>query len=94
MLRRMVLKKKERGLAIGVGVTLGVLASWWMIHLWMQARREHLQNLPGNYDSNVTVYGKPMTFAPPEEIQNKYPKGRVLYHAEEANATSNQCSLP
>ncbi len=88
MLGHMALKKKERGLAIGVGITFGVLVSWWIINLWMQSRREQQQNLPGNYDSNVTVYGKAMTYAPPEEIQEKYPKGRVLFHAEEVNATS------
>ncbi|MFP6900479.1 MAG: hypothetical protein VCA36_06025 [Opitutales bacterium] len=84
----MTLNKKERGLTIAVGITIGVVLSWALFSRWQEDRKEFKQNLPGNYDSNLTAHGQPLVIGPPEQIQIRYPKGRVLYHATDANASS------
>ena len=88
MLGRVSLNKKERGLTIAVGVSIGVVLSWALFSQWHEDRGEIEQNLSGNYDSNITVLGKPLALVPPKQIQIRYPKGRVLYHAAEVNASS------
>lgn len=87
MLRHVTLNKKERNLTIAVGVTIGVVLSWGLITRWQEDRDEIEKNLPGKYDSNVTAHGIPMTKPPPQDIQNQFPGGRVLYHLPDANAS-------
>ena len=83
----MALNKKERGVTIAVGVTIGVILSWGLLTRWQEDRDEMARNLPGNYDSNLTAYRQPMGAPPPVEIQERYPGGRVLHHVADANAS-------
>ncbi len=87
MLPRVALNKKERNLTIAVGLTIGVAISWGLLSRWQQDRDELAKNLPGNYDSNRTAHGQPMSVPPPMEIQERYPGGRVLYHVAEVNSS-------
>ncbi len=94
MLSRVALNKKERNLTIAAGVTIGVVLSWGLFTRWQADREAFQSNLPGNYDSNVTIHGKPLLCAPPKEIQERYPGGRVVHHVAEANASATLPGIP
>ena len=87
MLGCVILNKKERGVTITVGLTIGIILSFGLVSRWKEDRDAYQKNLPGNYDSNRTAYGKTLSEPPPESIQEEYPGGRVLYHVHEANAS-------
>ncbi|MBG30086.1 MAG: hypothetical protein CMI31_08805 [Opitutae bacterium] len=87
MLGCVILNKKERGVTITVGLTIGIILSFGLVSRWKEDRDAYQKKLPGNYDSNQTAYGKTLSEPPPESIQEEYPGGRVLYHVNEANAS-------
>ena len=87
MLVHVILNKKERGVTITVGLTIGIILSFGLVSSWKEDRDAYQKNLPGNYDSNQTAHGKTLSKPPPESIREQYPGGRVLYYVHEANAS-------
>ena len=79
----MTITKKERRIAIGIGIAIGVAFSSMLVRYAFQFKESKMQARPGNYDSLVTAFDGSAFEPLPEKIRMVLPHGLVVHY--EAN---------
>ena len=78
----MSITKTERRIAIGIGVTIGIIISSLLVRYALTHKEESLKEKPGNYLSMRSAIGDRVFPPIPSEIEKNLPNGIVVHYDE------------